>query len=362
MFSLKFFHNEKNKVSTMFPTKHCNLDTYHMMVVSKYLFTIKDFTTIQMVSHKYQDFMELFHFNPVPVTEKTLKYFPNIETLNLWSDKADTFGNIIYIHKYPYKPRESDDYDDSRFRNFTEKQLYEFKHGFIHKIGTNSTLIMNFFKINIWFEVNYQTVLDNEKNEEIFKETKFLFGNVVYTKKDRKHHTIEIPVDNKTLKRVSYIITQIGDRCLRGLVLNCYEIPNGVTRLCSSSFEYVSALKIIQFPKGILSFESYSFARCNSLESVEIPDSVTFIGEYCFTSCQKLSRIQIGKGVKTLENGTFEYLPVLEQIVIPSNVDVIKRNCFDGCKALKSVIVENKKCCIDERSFTRCSNLKDIQN
>ncbi|ELP91398.1 hypothetical protein EIN_154750 [Entamoeba invadens IP1] len=71
------------------------------MVVSKYFATIKDFINLEFVCKKYKNNMTKFHFNPIPVNKKTIKYFPNIETLNLWRQKDETFGNSLFGDEIP---------------------------------------------------------------------------------------------------------------------------------------------------------------------------------------------------------------------------------------------------------------------
>ncbi|ELP83879.1 hypothetical protein EIN_438930 [Entamoeba invadens IP1] len=69
------------------------LTGYHIMIVSKYLKTIIDFINLELVCKKFGGNMEKFHFNPIPLNSKTLGYFPNIETLHLWDEGDENFGN-----------------------------------------------------------------------------------------------------------------------------------------------------------------------------------------------------------------------------------------------------------------------------
>ncbi|ELP91660.1 leucine rich repeat containing protein BspA family protein, partial [Entamoeba invadens IP1] len=61
------------------------LDGYHLMIVSKYFNTINDFKNIEFVCKKFGNTMDKFHYNPIPVTQETLHYFTNIESLFVWS-------------------------------------------------------------------------------------------------------------------------------------------------------------------------------------------------------------------------------------------------------------------------------------
>ncbi|ELP93760.1 hypothetical protein EIN_099510 [Entamoeba invadens IP1] len=61
------------------------IDSYNMMIVSQFLKSLNDFIHIEFVCKKYKDNLSKFHYNPIPITRKTQKYFPNLETLHLYS-------------------------------------------------------------------------------------------------------------------------------------------------------------------------------------------------------------------------------------------------------------------------------------
>ncbi|ELP86702.1 leucine rich repeat containing protein BspA family protein, partial [Entamoeba invadens IP1] len=73
-----------------------------------------------MVCKKFQGNMDKFHNNPVPINKKTIKFFPKIETLNLWNCDNEVFGNDL----------------------FNRKKL-------------ETTTKIDFFQINVWFVVTY---------------------------------------------------------------------------------------------------------------------------------------------------------------------------------------------------------------
>ncbi|ELP93743.1 hypothetical protein EIN_321660 [Entamoeba invadens IP1] len=75
------------------------LDVYHMMVVSQYFSTINNLIVLEMVCKKFQGNMDKFHNNPVPINKKTIKFFPKIETLNLWNCDNEVFGNDLFNRK-----------------------------------------------------------------------------------------------------------------------------------------------------------------------------------------------------------------------------------------------------------------------
>ncbi|ELP84143.1 leucine rich repeat containing protein BspA family protein, partial [Entamoeba invadens IP1] len=49
------------------------LSSYHIMIVSKYFETIKDFIKLELVCKKFRGNMVKFHFNPIPLNWKTIR-------------------------------------------------------------------------------------------------------------------------------------------------------------------------------------------------------------------------------------------------------------------------------------------------
>ncbi|ELP93737.1 hypothetical protein EIN_321600 [Entamoeba invadens IP1] len=169
------------------------LTGYHIMIVSKYLETIGDFINLELVCKKFGGNMKKFHFNPISLNSKTIGFFPNIETLHLWNVEDENFGNGLLI-------------------NTVENGDCENK----------VVLKKEFFKIIVWFNVDFETV-DRNKSRNIE------FKNVTYTLNDRMIFGNNIPSS----------VTSIGNNC---------------------------------------------FDNCKSLSSVTIPTCVTSIGDYCFLS------------------------------------------------------------------------------
>ncbi|ELP88643.1 hypothetical protein EIN_402010 [Entamoeba invadens IP1] len=190
---------------------------YHIMIVSKYLKTINDFINLKLVCKKFGGNMEKFHFNPIPLNSKTLGYFPNIETFHLWDVNGENFGNGFMINK--------------RQNGNCENEI---------------VLNREFFRIIVWFNVDFET-FDRNKSRNIE------FKNVTYTQNDRKKFGNNIPLSVKS----------IGEYCF-------YE--------CDS-------LSSVYIPSSVRSIGYYCFSRCYSLSSVTISLSVTYINDYCFHEC-----------------------------------------------------------------------------
>ncbi|ELP92900.1 hypothetical protein EIN_312320 [Entamoeba invadens IP1] len=213
------------------------LTGYHIMIVSKYFDIDRDFINLELVCKKFNGNMEKFHFNPIPLNSKTLGYFPNIETLHLWNRKAENFGNGFMM-------------------NTKEKVECENK----------GVLKREFFRIIVWFNVDFETV-DRNKSRNIE------FKNVTYTQNDRKKFGKNIP-------------------------------------------------------PTVTSIDNYCFSECRNLSSITIPSSVTSISGYCFWGCSSLISVNIPSSVKSIGQGCFDYCGSLSSVTIPSSVTSIGLWCF----------------------------------
>ncbi|ELP88035.1 hypothetical protein EIN_347270 [Entamoeba invadens IP1] len=212
------------------------LSGYHIMIVSKYFKTTNDFINLELVCKKFSGNMEKFHFNPIPSNSKTLRYFPNIETLHLWNKKDETFGNVFSINT---------------------------------KENENNTIFKKeFFYMIVWFIVDFETV-DRNKSRNIE------FKNVTYTQNDREKFGNNIPSS----------VTSIGEYCFSGCSsLSSIIIPSSVRSIDDDCFYGCSSLSSINIPSSVISIGDGCFNGCSSLSSITIPLSVTYIGYYCFSS------------------------------------------------------------------------------
>jgi len=94
-----------------------------------------------------------------------------------------------------------------------------------------------------------------------------------------------------------------------------YQVPAGVSRICSRAFEYCTFSEIL------------------------LPDSVTVIDDYAFASCSQITSILLPAGLKRLEAYVFKGCASLEEIEIPAAVLQIGSGIVEDCVALQSIRV-----------------------
>ena len=145
-------------------------------------------------------------------------------------------------------------------------------------------------------------------------------------------------------------------------------IPNGVTHIEKSAFNYCQKVTNVTIPKGVLSIGDYAFGYSPGITEIHIPETVSIIGYQAFISCKGMTGIyvdaanpfyashggilynkamttliqcpagmagtlSIPHGVTTIEDYAF-YWGNLTSLVIPGNVTTIGYRGLDGMSSL----------------------------
>ena len=111
-------------------------------------------------------------------------------------------------------------------------------------------------------------------------------------------------------------------------------IPDGVTSISHSAFEWCKSLTSITIPESVTSIGNLAFKDCRNLTSITIPENVTSIGYEAFFNCESLTSITIPESVTSIGYGAFECCRSLINITIPDSVKRIGDVAFFGCKGL----------------------------
>ena len=78
---------------------------------------------------------------------------------------------------------------------------------------------------------------------------------------------------NEILKIEDGILIECLDKDVESVV-----IPDGVTEISDSCFEYCISLKTIKIPESVIYIGNNAFSVCESLKTIKIPGSVKSIG------------------------------------------------------------------------------------
>lgn len=122
-----------------------------------------------------------------------------------------------------------------------------------------------------------------------------------------------------------------------------YTIPDSVTKIGESAFDYCKLLTNVTIPDSVTRIHQQAFCRCASLTSVTIPGSVTTITGNTFSNCTSLTSVTILDGVTTIYLDAFNECTSLTSVTIPDSVRSIANRAFGGCTSLEDVYYGGRK-------------------
>lgn len=148
--------------------------------------------------------------------------------------------------------------------------------------------------------------------------------------------------------------------CCPGGYQGKYIIPDSVTSIKISAFEFCSKLTGITIPDGIKTIDNCTFAGCDSLKSVIVPGHVTTIGDYAFDGCRSLTDIELPGSITSIGTGAFSECKSLKEIRIPDRITTVAQYTFAECAGLESITIPVGVTSIGDSAFRGCSSLKEV--
>ena len=141
----------------------------------------------------------------------------------------------------------------------------------------------------------------------------------------------------------------IIDKKTNTLIVGCKNsiIPNSVTRIGDSAFEYCSGLTELTLPNSVASIGDGAFADCSGLEKITVES-----GNSCYDSRDNCNSI-IDKKTNTLIVGC-------KNSIIPNSVTRIGDYAFEYCSGLTELTLPNSVASIGDSAFAYCSGLSKI--
>ncbi|KAL7714084.1 Leucine rich repeat protein [Entamoeba marina] len=236
------------------------LDSYSILITSKYFESSNDFVNLICVSSKFKETTEKLRYNPIPIT--SMKLFPKIQTQYLYSDKDVKIEGI-------------DNYE-------------------------------------IWYKVTYDRYLKHK-----LENTKFHY--IEYTGYSRYKYGYKIPKNITSLgdrcffgakkiisKNLPFSVTSLGNDCFSHCTsIKHINLTSSLRIIGKNCFSYCLSLKTINLPSFLTSLSDECFKGCKNLKSIDIPSTVSVFGKGCFNNCVSLKTINIPSLLTSFGTGCF---------------------------------------------------------
>ncbi|KAL7717868.1 Leucine rich repeat containing protein BspA family protein [Entamoeba marina] len=269
---------------------HEQLDSYSILICSKYLHGVEDYINLICVNSKFKETTEKLRFNPIPI--KSLKLFPKMQTQYLYSPNDTQLNQISFFEKWYIV-----DYIE---------HLQSFKNTICH-------------------HVKYRNEQMNYKSNYVLNNVNILDDNCF---EQNDITTIIIPNS----------VTSIGNGCFSGcLNLSSITFSSKLTKLSNDCFNDCASLTTLNIPFTLKSIGNYCFYGCEKLHAITIPNSITFIGNNCFNDCSLLQSVTLPNSLHILDHDTFQGCYSLTKIELPTTLVVIGDKCFENCENLTTV-------------------------
>ncbi|MCR5324596.1 MAG: leucine-rich repeat protein [Lachnospiraceae bacterium] len=159
--------------------------------------------------------------------------------------------------------------------------------------------------------------------------------------------------------RIDDSVIRIASGAFSESELESIIIPESVSQIGSSAFEWCEHLVKITIPASVTSIEQYTFSNCTALKSISIPSSVKALGQAAFSNCKSLTSISLPKGVKEINDWTFMNCPKLKKVTLSSKTTYIGMGAFKNCAVLSKITIPSTVTSIGLAAFDGCPKLSE---
>ena len=135
------------------------------------------------------------------------------------------------------------------------------------------------------------------------------------------------------------ILTAIGEDAFHGTLLTGVIIPEGVTGIGKSAFDYCLQLVSVTLPSTLISIGNNAFwgmgkESAAAKRPLVLPSSLSSIGQFAFETA-KIESVTLPSGLKTVGESAFK-TSTMETLVIEDGAALGKK-MFNNCGELKTV-------------------------
>ena len=115
-------------------------------------------------------------------------------------------------------------------------------------------------------------------------------------------------------------------------------IPEVITAIGGSAFQYNYRLKKAELPIGLLTIGNYAFRYDYQLGTISFPVTLTSIGQNAFEQCHSI-----------------------EEVILPGSVRAVNGNAFINCYGLRKLDIRGNSMVLNGSAFSGCYSLKELQ-
>ena len=292
-------------------TKKGQLHSYCIYLTSRYFETYFDFINLEFGCPRFEGNRFQFHYNPIPLQEDAIDFFPNIQTQYIYS-KNDYIHKSSSIMKYSFQYQIT----YSEFLKHRDK-LIQTPHGIIY---TNEDKAMHGKRVPLQV-----TVIDNN----LFEKATMSFLSLPRGLKEIRNRAF-LNCSFLTSVTIPDNVTYVGHECFENCksIKICYYQSKWKqwSNKCFSYSPYFSGFTLppnchtnkdiynLVIPTFVTAIADYCFANSHKLFELTIPSSVVKIGKYAFAGCTDLKNIHFPSTLKQdqIDYGSFYKTPLLD--------------------------------------------------
>ena len=319
------------------------VDSYSILIVSKYLQSKQDYINLMLVTKKYRLTTEKLRFNPISISN--LNLFPLIQTHYLYDSNDSIIDSKQIVKRIAMFPivyssyRRIKDEDDIEYR----KVIYN-----LYQRRDYRGILFNGITM-----ISEKCFLGCPNTTILIPTTVTSLGPHCFSQCE-KLQSITIPSSIKIIPKGCFEKSLCHSVSLEDVYIIEDNAFNGCSKLRTIQFSDSSRYHLLSIGKGCFSF-------CFSLSSFCIPPSISFLPENCFASCFSLQSITIPQNVTSIGKECFIHCHSLSSISLPYSLKRIEERSFEDCSSLVSIVIPHQVSFIDKYSFFNCSSLEYIQ-
>ncbi|MDE5885346.1 MAG: leucine-rich repeat protein [Oscillospiraceae bacterium] len=132
-------------------------------------------------------------------------------------------------------------------------------------------------------------------------------------------------------------------------------LPDSVTVIDDSAFQYCKTLETIHFPASLYSIGDNAFESCQALQKLQLPEGLVTIGSYAFRGCNALTSVSLPSTLKSICSNTYSSKFLFGQCVLEELTLAPENPYF---KLVNNVLMDTDETIIYKASSTLTGNFE----